>query len=273
MTLNRKIINKTFKGGTALPNIVHRGKIILVDGPEELVKLAIKSHLFNNWLKNLDRDYTLLNIAIQSVDTTGTDENVRVLFIKLRATARDSHGTPVPGIVFLRGNSVAMLIVLQCFEKNYALLVEKGRFPTGKAKFTEIPTGMLDGSGNFSGIAAKELWEKAEIAIRPEDLIDLNEIVYGKACDGIYPSPGSCDEKLRFYLAILKIAPDQLSKIPQFVSGAANDNENICLRRVPLSNLHTSTYDMKTIVAHALLHEAMQRDKMLMQSFKLAFTA
>lgn len=39
----------------------------------------------------------------------------------------------------------------------------------------------LDGSGNFSGVAAKEMEEETGIMIGEDDLIDLTELAYGQA--------------------------------------------------------------------------------------------
>jgi len=84
----------------------------------------------------------------------------------------------VAGIVFARGGAVAILIELHCEGSIYALLIRQPRLPIGFAQFPEIVAGqssrasspglhdvcfflagMLDGSGNFAGMAAKELEE------------------------------------------------------------------------------------------------------------------
>lgn len=56
-------------------------------------------------------------------------------------------------------------VVLECDEKEYTILTIQSRVPIADAAFAEIPAGMLDGSGNFAGIAAKELKEETGIVI------------------------------------------------------------------------------------------------------------
>jgi 8-oxo-dGTP pyrophosphatase MutT (NUDIX family) len=91
----------------------------------------------------------------------------RVGFLKFKAQVSDKEGTVVPSIVFMRGASVAVLFVLRCDEDGelYTILTVQARFPTGKYSFNDIPAGMVDDNGDFTGVAAKEMKEETGILV------------------------------------------------------------------------------------------------------------
>ena len=71
------------------------------------------------------------------------------------------NGKPLPGIVFMRGNSVAILPIVN---EQYVLLTNQYRIPIGM-NFQEIPAGMIDGNEVFCGAAARELEEECGIKL------------------------------------------------------------------------------------------------------------
>src|SRR5262249_54572716 len=113
------------------------------------------SKQFTDWLARVDRTrFTIKYIHFQSVDMFGP---VTIGIIKFKADVVDSTGKFIAGIVFMRGGSVAILTVLHCEGKDYAVMTVQPRFCTGSFEFLEVPAGMLDGSGNFAGVAATEM--------------------------------------------------------------------------------------------------------------------
>jgi hypothetical protein len=93
---------------------------------------------------------TVVQIHIQSVDMFGP----RVGFVKLRSESQvlvasqdadGSHPTviDVPGIVFMRGGSVGVLIILACEGEEYTILTYQARVPAADHNLPEIPAGML----------------------------------------------------------------------------------------------------------------------------------
>lgn len=90
--------------------------------PDLSEKQLLSFPAFKIWLSTLQRSlstqnsakhefnsapYTLKKIEIQAVDFFGGD---RLGFVKLRADVSNDRGESLPGSVFLRGGSVAMLV-------------------------------------------------------------------------------------------------------------------------------------------------------------------
>jgi ADP-sugar diphosphatase len=103
-----------------LPNSSPECSVQLTDnlGQEQLLSFPA----FKRWISTLqhslslqtnpnhtfhDAPYKLRNIEIQSVDYFGGE---RIGFIKLKSEVSNDNGEKLPGSVFLRGPSVAMLV-------------------------------------------------------------------------------------------------------------------------------------------------------------------
>jgi ADP-sugar diphosphatase len=154
---------------------------------------------FNDWCNTIDAEFVVKKITVQSVDMFGP----RMGFVKFKGDITDEQGRVIPSIVFMRGASVGMLIVITCEEdkRQYTVLTVQPRVPTGKYALEELPAGMLDASGSFVGAAAKELQEETGIIVNEKGLIDLTEKAFkGTAYNHVYPSAGGCDEILRLFL-------------------------------------------------------------------------
>jgi ADP-sugar diphosphatase len=151
--------------------------------------------------------YVLKSIEIQSVDYfTPT----KIGFVKLIAEIRNENDKKLPGIAFLRGGSVAMLMVLRPVDsrdERWVVMTEQPRVPAGSLKFVEIPAGMLDDAGDFSGQAAKEIEEETGFKLPKSELIDLTKLALSQSTsegedlqDAMYPSPGGSDEFIPIFL-------------------------------------------------------------------------
>lgn len=118
----------------------------------------------------------------------------------------------IPGICFLRGGSVAVLMILrpqEAVDKQLVFLIMQPRVPTGSLAFMEIPAGMLDGdTGNFVGKAAKEVYGERGFIVPPTEFIEMTQM----ALEGsktpfqnhlekpTYLSPGGSDEYVKLLL-------------------------------------------------------------------------
>lgn len=210
------------------------------------INSAQNSVPFQNWLAQVDTSkFQIRSVHFQSVDMFGS----RVGFIKFKADVVDASGKFIPGIVFMRGGSVGILAVLICNGRKYSVMTVQPRLPTGRFDFCEIPAGMLDGSGNFAGVAAKELDEELGIKISQNDLIDLSGLA--GFSDGVYLSPGASDETLRFFAFTQEVTEEEMAAMNGRCIGLISEGEQITLRIMPLEQL-LMVPDAKSIVAYAL---------------------
>lgn len=222
-----------------------------------VLEKAVASVPFQEWASTIDKELTVSSLKIQSVDMFGE----RVGFVKFVAAAA-FHGKPVPGIVFMRGGAVAVLVVLRCEGKEWAVCTRQPRLPIGASAFLEIPAGMLDGSGHFSGVAAKEMKEETGIEITDDKLVDMTGIVYGSGAGtsgtrGMYPSVGGCDEFIRLLYYSADVEPSFLKELQGKATGCITEDEQITLDLIPLDELWMRTPDAKTLCA-LFLHDKLK---------------
>lgn len=202
---------------------------------------------FKNWLNEWKNDeFDLKKILIQSVDNFGP----RIGFVKFNAQViHKSTQKTIPGIVFMRGGSVAILMILHCENQKYVVLTVQPRVPTGNMNFPEIPAGMLDSSRNFAGTAAKEVEEETGIVINETELIDLTYMAYNGYYNGMYPSAGGCDEFIRLFLYQKDITAEKLADLNGKLTGLREEGELIKLRLVLLEDVWRIAPDSKTLSA------------------------
>ncbi|KAJ4986387.1 NUDIX domain-containing protein [Stagonosporopsis vannaccii] len=182
----------------------------------------------------------------------------------------------LPGAVFLRGGSVAVLIIVQPEnaqddEDKYLILTVQPRIAAGSLAFTEIPAGMLDG-GSLKGVAASEIEEEAKLKVKESDLINLSELALkdvsaapwrdqakasANACEwtenSIYPSVGACDEFIPILLCQKRLTRRHMDWLKGKATGLRDEGENITLRLVPLDRAwREAGRDAKALAAIAL---------------------
>jgi hypothetical protein len=205
------------------------------------------SQQFKDWLLRVDRTrFTIRSIHIQSVDMFGP---TKIGFIKFKADVVDSTGKFVAGIVFMRGGSVAILTVLHCEGKDYAVMTVQPRFCTGSFEFMEVPAGMLDGSGNFAGVAAIEMKQELGFEIKDGDLKSLSELSGNP--DGMYLTPGGSEETMRFFLCEKDVTQAEMDAMEGRLGGELSEGEQITLKIIPFEDLW-KVADAKTVVAYTL---------------------
>ncbi|KAJ2712236.1 hypothetical protein H4R19_002861 [Coemansia spiralis] len=131
-------------------------------------------------------------------------------------------------------------------DTDYVVLVEQPRLAVPDLALLELPAGMLDGQGEFAGTAARELREETGLAIGADELIDITPATAG--C-GVLPSPGACDEFLRFFACEKVVSEPELRTLQGRLTGLRDEGELITLRLVRLCDLWTSTRDMQALAA------------------------
>ncbi|KAI9691551.1 MAG: hypothetical protein M1822_007622 [Bathelium mastoideum] len=224
-----------------------------------LARQQSKDHTFHT------SPYKLNSIDIQTVDFFGGG---RLGFVKLKADVSNDKGEKLPGSVFLRGGSVGMMLILQpedvvegSEEEKYVILTLQPRIPAGSLSMVELPAGMLDDSGTFSGGAAKEIKEETGLEVPESQLIDLTKLALSdvdqksgeQLQNATYSSPGGTDEFLPLFLHQRRVPRSQLKELQGKLTGLRDHREKITLKIVPLDEVwREGARDAKTLSALAL---------------------
>ncbi|KAK9240778.1 hypothetical protein V1525DRAFT_138732 [Lipomyces kononenkoae] len=210
--------------------------------------------------------YRLTKVDIQSADFFGQAKN-KLGFLKLKATVEDDYGRTLPGVVFLRGQSVAILVIVYPAHspeaedpsdyddsKANVILTIQPRVAGATMNSVEIPAGMLDSDdkaedgGSLSFTAQRELKEECGITINANDMKPL----FTQA-GGIYTSAGASDEQIQFFYCKKLMRDSDIKALQGRFGGAEKEiGERITLKIVPLNQLLTATQDAKAIIALAL---------------------
>ncbi len=193
---------------------------------------------FTAWVDGMNPELYVESVTVTDVHWFGP----RIGFMTIKSVTRlMGEGPALPGIAFLRGGSVAVLVVLRCEGRKYVLLVKQPRVAVGRAALVELPAGMLDGDGNFAGVAAKEMREEAHIDFKHSEMVCMSE------SNKQYPSPGGCDEFIEYFYASAAVTPAFLRAIDGRATGV--EDERIRLSYVPYEDLWCATGDAKAAVA------------------------
>lgn len=262
--------------------------------PKEHAEKALVCGPFQTWVERCERDvlldqsgsittYQRLNlhgVEYQSIDMFGARG---VGFIKLKSNTtlstieknadgkiikEEKHDKPLPGICFLRGSAVSILVALFCGDKVYSLLVDQPRVPIGQASCLEIPAGMVDDeTQSVAGIAVQEMREECSIHIKSaSELVDLTELALSGhvdklPCIAIPPSPGGCDEFLRCFYLEKKVTESELNFMKDRLQGLRDHGEYITLRVVPFEDVWKVSGDAKAMVSLFLLDQLRKEGK------------
>ncbi|KAI7896341.1 uncharacterized protein EV154DRAFT_435447 [Mucor mucedo] len=215
---------------------------------------------FKDWLQAFSEqqesrrnEMDVNSIDVQSIDYFGSE---KIGFVKFKANVTFKEtGKNAPGIVFMRGGAVSMMIVLRAKnEEDKIILTLQPRVPVPHLSFPELPAGMLDGSGNFAGTAAKEIEEETGLVIKEDELHDMTQLAYGDKWRGVYPSAGGSDEFLRLFVCIKNMEGSEINKLEGKLSGLRDQGESITLKLVPLKDAWKSSPDAKLLSSLALYH-------------------
>jgi len=212
---------------------------------------VLSSILFQNYKNNLDPRFVVHKIHIDSVTMFGPN---KLGFIHLTAQVTDNDNNFIPGTTFLRGGTVALLVILECDGKEYALLTVQSRSPVGIFEFVGLPAGMVD-EDSFAGAAAKEIQEETGMSFTQDELIDMTSMLYGEDNPVIYPSAGASDESAKYYLARRTVSKQELQSLQGKLTGELSEGERITLKIVPLKNLIKEVRAGHSLVALALYNE------------------
>jgi len=223
----------------------------------QLQKFLYEYNPFKEWVDRLNhgKRFHIRKLHVQTIDMFGP----RIGFVKFKLDVVNEQDKFVPGIVFMRGGAVAVLVILSCEGKEYTVLTVQPRVPLGDFECIELPAGMIDNNGSFVGVAAKELNEETGLTIEPDQLIDLGRLAWEDKFPGLLPSPGGCDEFLKLYLYRTDIDLEKLQSFEGKATGVLEEGEMIKLMVVPLEDLWKITADCKALCS-LLLYENLKRE-------------
>jgi len=203
---------------------------------EEQMNAILSSKKFNDYIRKIDLESVLIrNIKILNVYMFG--KNVGFIGLEVDCSLKTHLDKKLPGYVFIRGKSVGIFVLIN---NQFMVLTRQFRIPVGKFML-EIPAGMLDESGDFCGVAAKELEEEIGVKINQKELIYLTSM---------YPSCGGSDEEIIFYSLNLKMEPHEIEELKNKTFGEENSHEIITLKILELNYENImQTKDAKLITA------------------------
>ncbi|KAF2022668.1 hypothetical protein EK21DRAFT_82743 [Setomelanomma holmii] len=226
--------------------------------------------------------YKLLEIHVQAVDWWVKKKKLGFMKILTRVETKSDEGEGknkskpwLPGAVFLRGGSVAILVYKYSKGEDgkHVILTVQPRVAAGSLAFTEIPAGMLDGEGNFEIKALKEIKEETELEVKKDELVDMSALAaeaggaaasFGtngeKGEDAVYPSVGACDEYIPIMLCQKTLSEKEMQEVQGKATGLRKEGERISLKLVPLGEVwKEASRDAKALAAVAL-YNALKRE-------------
>ena len=182
---------------------------------------VVASPVFQSWLKKFDHErLELRRVNIQSADIFGE----RVVFVKMKCDVVNRETKkPVPGIVFLRGDAVTILLFVVCKETGdvYVVTTKQVRVPLGNADFIELPAGMMDKDDNLVSRAVAEIEEETGLRVKSKMLRHLGYFS---------PSAGGCDEEITCYTATVSVSKRKMKTLAIKLHGVEAENEEIAIQ-------------------------------------------
>lgn len=195
------------------------GRTVIISGDSQSLPQSLKHFYFQKWLKDFDHAKMHIKaIAIQSADIFGD----KVVFIKFEVHAVDAvTGIKIPGIVFMRGDSVQISVRVKNKETGqlFLLLIEQPRIPIGKYNMIEIPAGVLDPDGKtLASRALTELWEETGVVVPASALVTDGSFI---------ASTGGSDEEIHCFSVDVELGTEAIEKLCAKVHGVAKEGEMI----------------------------------------------
>ena len=186
----------------------------------------------------------------------------------MRKSSDPEKPTSLDRVVFLRGGSVAVLMILRPKEaknERYVIMTEQPRIGACGMSFLEIPAGMMDESNNVIGKAMQEIQEETGFTIQPEELIDMTKLALGQTENresvqpAMYPSPANLDEFISLLLWEKELDRKEIEALRGKLTGLRAHDELITLRVCDYEVLwKEGARDPKTLGAWAL-YEGLNR--------------
>jgi ADP-sugar diphosphatase len=209
---------------------VYRGVRVTTDRPSVRPSFdtICQAPKFLNWLETFPLDkFDLRSINLTDVDWFGSSSNPEKLgFLKFKCDVFTKLGEPLDGIVFLRGDCAAVLIIVTDeFGKEYVLLTEQPRIPTSGYK-EELVAGMFDarnGKAVINNVLKEEIFQETGMDLDDASgtYIPLGEFTL---------SGGGSDEKVHLAVLYSQLNSDKIAEMKMTQFGETDSNEKIRLK-------------------------------------------
>ncbi len=211
---------------------------------QDLVDVDLtESPAFRNWKSVIDSAEGLVGSGYMTTNRLDVfkkyyfGNNVGLSMFEVVGT-NSATGARVPGVVFMRGHSVAILIVTASDE---VVFVRQPRVPVGKHTL-EIPAGMMDKDTKFKNKMLQEALEETGCDLSNAGIENIGSV---------YTSPGGSDEMLTLYFARLADFA-----VPKGRTGVEDEDINVQL--IALSDVtRENVVDSKFWAAYGLAKHKM----------------
>lgn len=197
------------------------------------------SSVFGNWLARINRsDIVLLGVRVFAAHRFGKS-GIKMLHVE--AVATDLSGRDLPGISFLRGDTVNVLALLNTPERpdtHHVVMVAQARVPGAQTMVLSNPSGMVDEDESFSSAALRELAEELgeDGTIKWSPLVNMGELYTGSA-EPMLLSPGGSDERTKFYVTSATVSETILSRLRFKFAGVETEGEHLQVLVYPLDGV------------------------------------
>lgn len=236
---------------------------------------------FKNWLESLKAnllkqktsEHTFVNdpwrLTGVNIHSVTIFANGKIGFMTIEALLKNKSGKTLDRVIFLRGGSVAVLMILRPKDsrnERYVILTEQPRIGACSTSFLEIPAGMLDDkSGDVVGKAMQEIYEETSLKVHKDELIDLTAMALDEAetneklQPALYMSPANLDEYIPILLWEKDLDRKEIEDLRGKLTGERSQDELITLRVRDYEVLwKEGARDAKTLAAWAL-YEGLNR--------------
>eukprot|EP00004_Rigifila_ramosa_P001681 TRINITY_DN11674_c0_g1_i3.p1 TRINITY_DN11674_c0_g1~~TRINITY_DN11674_c0_g1_i3.p1 ORF type:complete len:1459 (+),score=322.92 TRINITY_DN11674_c0_g1_i3:452-4378(+) len=215
--------------------------------------LAVQSSMFKRWCDEICKaspEMVVERVEIQSVDVFNNRYiSRRVGFIKLQAIVNNQQGQRLPGIVWMKGPAVGLLVLWECANRQYVLLTKQARVAAGR-QMTELPIGAYTDTvgGQIDShpvrMSAREELDKLGVNVS-QGTINLTEWLGHSG--GIFPSAFGCDEALHILLFKRTMQQEELEEKKELAQ--KHSSSWLSLIIVPLEEVVSRTEDGKVFCA------------------------
>ena len=146
-------------------------------------------------------------------------------------------GKQLPGVVFLRGDSVAILMILvdDVTGDKYVAYTIQPRVASAESAMIEITAGMVDENTHmFKSVATKELKEELDVDIIDSELVSLGSMT---------PSGGATQETIHLYMCTKTVSHDAIVSMIGKRTGEEETLEQIIVGVKPLAEFRQMCLD------------------------------